>query len=164
MDGQSGEPDQQCPGRTAENARLVLLCALQRAAPIVQGGDGTKAAALKRRHLEHRIPDQRKFQRHAVIQKVSVCKYVHVSVSQRNVIVGKGVTAQTTAGDPKRHTPRRKASPRAQTNDARTGAHKKGFKQPATSRNTECALRQREQSNTHSIKQPLVQPKHETTP
>ena len=85
---------------------------------------------------------------------------------QRDEIVGKGVTAQTTAGNPKRHTPRRKASPRARTNGARTGAHKQGPKQPATRRNTECALRRREQSNTHNIKQPYVQPKqkHNTTP
>ena len=75
-------------------------------------------------------------------------------VLQRDEIVGKGVAAQTTAGNPERHTPRRKASPRARTNDARTGAHKQGPKQPATTRNTECALRRREQSNTLNIKQP----------
>ena len=38
--------------------------------------------------------------------------------------------------------------------NARTGAHKQGPKQPAMTRNTECALRRREQSNTHNIKQP----------
>ena len=43
---------------------------------------------------------------------------------QRGERVGKDVAAQTTAGNPKKHTPRRKASPRARTNDARTGAHK----------------------------------------
>ena len=69
-------------------------------------------------------------------------------------MVGKGVTAQTTAGNPKRHTPRRKASLRARTNNARTGAHKQGPKQPTATRNTECALRRREQSNTRNIKQP----------
>ena len=56
---------------------------------------------------------------------------------QRDEIDGKRVTAQTRVGNPKRHTPRRKASPRVRTNDARTGAHKQGPKQPATTRNTE---------------------------
>ena len=65
------------------------------------------------------------------------------------VTKGKGVTAQTTAGNPKRHTPRRKASPRARTTNARTRAHKQGPKQPATTRNTKYALRRREQS-THT--------------
>ena len=50
------------------------------------------------------------------------------------------------AGNPKGHPPGRKASPRARNNDARTGAHKQVPKQPATTRNTEGALRRREQS------------------
>ena len=66
---------------------------------------------------------------------------------QRDEIMGKGVTAQATAGNPKRHTSRRQASPRARTNDARTGAQKQGLKQPATTRNTKHALRWREQKN-----------------
>ena len=41
VDGQRGEPDGRRPGSTAEHACLVLLCALQRAAPIVDVGNGT---------------------------------------------------------------------------------------------------------------------------
>ena len=44
MDGQRSEPDGRRPGSTAEHARLVLLCALQRAAPIVEVGNGQQAA------------------------------------------------------------------------------------------------------------------------
>ena len=55
---------------------------------------------------------------------------------QRDTIGGTCVTAQTTAGHPKRHTPRRRAGPRARTNNTRTVAHEQGPKQPATTRNT----------------------------
>ena len=55
---------------------------------------------------------------------------------QRDAIGGTGATAQTTAENPKRHTPRRRAGPRARTNNTRAGAHEQGPKQPATTRNT----------------------------
>ena len=47
VDGQCGEPHGRRPGSTAEYARLVLLCALQRAAPIVDVGNGPQAAMAR---------------------------------------------------------------------------------------------------------------------
>ena len=76
-------------------------------------------------------------------------------VVQRDAIVGIGVTAQTTAGNPKRHTPRRRAGrPRARTNNIRTEAHAQGPKQPATTRNTQRARKRRKRSNTRGAKRP----------
>ena len=52
---------------------------------------------------------------------VEVVKYILSKRSehdmlQRDATAGIGVTAQTTAGNPKRHTPRQRAGPRARTN------------------------------------------------
>ena len=80
------------------------------------------------------------------------------AVLQRDAMVGIGVTAQTTAGNLKRHTPRRRAGARARTNNTRTGAYKQGPKQPATTGNTQCARERRKQKNTHGTQQPWVQP------
>ena len=77
---------------------------------------------------------------------------------QRDAIGGISVKAQRTAGNPKRHTPRRRAGPRARTN-TRTGAHEQGPKQPATTRNTQRARGGgNKQSNTHGAQQPWLQP------
>ena len=79
----------------------------------------------------------RKYRSWCIRHSVSTRILAQFVIGYRDEMVGKGVTVQTTAGNPKRHTPRQKASPRARTNDARTGAHKQGPKQPATTRNTE---------------------------
>ena len=39
MDAQRCVPDRRCLGGTAEQACLVMLCTLQRDAPVVEGGD-----------------------------------------------------------------------------------------------------------------------------
>ena len=47
------------------------------------------------------------------------CVHLSHNVLQRDAIVGIGVTAQATAGNPKRHTPRRRAGPQARTNNTK---------------------------------------------
>ena len=85
---------------------------------------------------------------------------MHLSVWSRDFRVTKrrnyGETPHSASNsrNPKRHTPIRTGVPRERTNNARTGAHKQGPKQPAMTRNTQRALEQRESSNTYSTKQP----------
>ena len=61
-----------------------------------------------------------------------------------------GVTAQTTAGNPERHTPRRRAGLRSRTNNTKTGAHEQGPKQPTTTRSTQGARVRRKQTKQHT--------------
>ena len=56
---------------------------------------------------------------------------------QKDAIVGTGVTAQTAAGDPKRHTPGRRAGPRARTNNTER-------------KHTKKAPRSRQRQETHN--------------
>ena len=75
---------------------------------------------------------------------------MHAQLLRLFVTGGTGVTAQTTAGNLKRHTPRWRASPRARTNITRTGAHEQGQKLRATTRNTQRARGRRKHTKQHT--------------
>ena len=70
------------------------------------------------------------------------------SVLQKEAMVGIVVAAKTIAGNPKKHTPRRRAGPRARTNNTRRGAREPGTQQPATAISTPRTRERRKQRNT----------------
>ena len=81
-------------------------------------------------------------------------------------VTHKGGT-DVTAGNAERHAPRRRAGPRARTNNTRTGAHEQGPKQPVTTRNTQRARGRRKQTKQHTQHPTALsatKQKHETTP